>query len=230
VFGSRVDEYEQNGRLVLRDLVRASIRNRNNRFGAPRFGGWKPDEVLKGAAQMLGLDQARQSLQGIKAFAEDHRDAGGITGNIFRIINITNNVDFMEPVTMSTTTNTFSGTFTGSNLNVSSTLSNVSQNIGLLPNADQGTKEALTKLLGELHAELDKLSASKPERKQQVEDVAAATDDLFEKAKQEKPNPTLLQRALDGVKTVAKTLEDIAPSVLSTVTTIVGIVAKLHGL
>jgi hypothetical protein len=226
VFRSRVDEYERNGRHVLRDLVRTSIKNRNNRFGTERFGGWITRDVLVGAVRLLWVarGEAKQRLESIQAFAEDSRDAGGITGNIIRIIN------FAGQMTMNTTTNTFSGTFTGSNLVVSSTLTNVSQNIGGLPNADEATKKELTNLVAQLHAELEKLSIASPDRKDEIDAVAVSTGELIEKAKQDKPNRTVLQHAIDGVKSIAKTVADLAPAVLSTVTTIAGIVTKLHGL
>jgi hypothetical protein len=225
VFGSRVNEYRASGREILPDLVRSSVKVRNKRFGLKRFGGWVPHDVLKAAARMLWIErgESEQRLKEIRALIPDQRDAGGITTNIGQIIYHAERMD------MSTTTNTFSGTFTGSNLIVSSTLTNVSQNIGQLPNADQATKDELQKLITQLHAELEKVSKAQPARKEQVDAVAASTGELIDKAKQEKPNRTLLQQAIDGVKTIATTPEDVAPPVLSTVTTIAGIIAKLHG-
>jgi hypothetical protein len=138
-------------------------------------------------------------------------------------------LNIAEKVTMSTTTTTI-GTITGSNVNIASTLTDVTQAIGGLSNADQSTKEELTKLVAQLNAELQKLSTEKPDRKDQIEAVTVSTSELIEKAKQDKPNRTLLQGAIDAVKSIAKTLGDVAPAVLSTVTTIAGIIAKLHGL
>jgi chromosome segregation ATPase len=106
---------------------------------------------------------------------------------------------------------------------------NVTQNIGTLP-ADQATKNELTKLIDELHAELEKLSKKNPDRKEEIDAVASSTSELIEKAKPEKPNRTLLQAAINTVKSIAEALNDVAPSVLGTVTAIAGIIAKLHGL
>jgi hypothetical protein len=225
VFYSRVAEYEKTGPHILPDLVRTAIKNRNNQFGAQRFGGWIPSEVVAATMHELWIARGKavEHLKEIQTFAEDPRDRGGITGNIVRIINIA------EKITMSSTTTNI-GSISGSNVNIASTLTEVTQSIGGLPKADQSAKEELTKLVAQLNDQLQKLSTEKPDRKDQIEAVAVSTKELMEKAKQDKPNRTLLQVAVDGVKSVAKTLGDVAPAVLSTVTTIAGIIATLHGL
>ena len=101
--------------------------------------------------------------------------------------------------------------------------------IGALP-TDDATKAELIKKIVELHAELQKLSMEKPDRKEQIEAVAATTDELVEKAKPAQPNRTVLQVAIASVKAVAKTLEDVAPSVLDIVKAIAKIITTLHGL
>jgi hypothetical protein len=136
----------------------------------------------------------------------------------------------LREITMSSTTTTITGNVTGSNLNFGSTLTSVTQSIGQLPNMDQSTKEELAKLVAELRAELMKLAETKPDRGEQIEAVAASTEELVTKAKVDKPNKTLLQQAIDGAKKIAGTLEDLAPKVLSIVSTIGAIIAKLHGL
>jgi hypothetical protein len=122
------------------------------------------------------------------------------------------------------------GTFYGPNQVVNNAMNNVSQTIGALPNTNQTTRDELTKLAAQLHEDLQKLSTEKPDRKGQIDDVAAGTEDLMAKAKPDQPNRTLLQRAVDFVKSAAEALNDVAPSVLSTVKAIAGIIATLHGL
>lgn len=225
MFRSRVDEYEKGGagRQILREEVRRAIKLRNNRLGAPRFGGWRPRDVLAVDTLWIARGDATERLKEIQAFADDPRDAAGVTSNIAYYINT------WEQRTMNTTNNTFSGTFTGSNLIVDSSLNNVNVSIGALP-TDDATKAELIKKIVELHAELQKLSMEKPDRKEQIEAVAATTDELVEKAKPAQPNRTVLQVAIASVKAVAKTLEDVAPSVLDIVKAIAKIITTLHGL
>ena len=119
-----------------------------------------------------------------------------------------------------------SGTVTGSVLNLDSTLTNVTQSIGTLPQADQTTKDELQKLVVDLFEQLKKVP---PQNKEVADAIAVQTEDVVEKALQEKPNKTLLQTAVGGLKTMADTLQTVAPSVVSLVTSIAGIIGKLFG-
>lgn len=226
VFDSRVEEYELGGRKVLKDNVRSAIKYRNALFGTPRFGGWVTSDILSLATHILWVarGEAQRRLEAIQGFADDRRDAAGITGNIIRIINLAGSI------TMSQTSNVLSGTFTGSNVNVASTLTNVTQTIGNIPNASDADKDELKKLVAELHAQMQKLSTEKPDRKDDIDALAFSTDEMVRKAAQEKPNRPLLERALDSVKVFAKALEDAAPQILSTATSIASIVAKILAL
>jgi hypothetical protein len=225
VFQSRVVEYERSRASILPDLVRMSIKRRNNRFGARRFGGWMPREVLAAATRMLWIERGneQQRLQGIRQLVSNPRDASGITGNIVNVIN-----DARE-IKMNNTTTNIHGNVTG-NVNIGSTLTNVVQSIGELPNVDPGTKQELTRLVQQLQAELKKLAEAKPDRSEQLEAVAVSTEEVVNKAKQEKPNKTLLQQAIDGAKAIAGTVKDIAPAIPTIVSAIGGIIATLHGL
>lgn len=118
------------------------------------------------------------------------------------------------------------GSIAGSNVNIESTLTNVTQNVGALP-VDQTTKEELRKLVAELFEQLKAVPADKREL---AEAVAAQTTDVIAKARQDEPNKTLLQIAIEGLKTAAHTLREIAPSVVSLSASIISIIAKLHGL
>jgi hypothetical protein len=153
-------------------------------------------------------------------------EPGNATGHRFendtKVVNINN---YFKEVTMARTV--ISGTVTGSVLNLDSTLTNVTQSIGTLPHADQATKDELQKLVGDLFEQLKKVPT---ENKEVADAVAAQTEDVVEKAKQDKPNKTLLQIAVGGLKSAAETLKNVAPSVVSIVTSIAGIIAKLHGL
>jgi hypothetical protein len=127
----------------------------------------------------------------------------------------------------SSTTNTNIGTISGSNVNIASTLTNVSQSIGALPKADQTTKDELQKLVTSLFEQLKTVPA---EKKEQAEAVSAQVADVVDKAKQDNPNKSLLQIAIGGLKSAADMLKDVAPAAVSLATSIGGIIAKLHGL
>jgi hypothetical protein len=119
------------------------------------------------------------------------------------------------------------GTISGSNVNIASTLTNVSQSIGALPKADQTTKDELQKLVTSLFEQLKTVPA---EKKEQAEAVSAQVADVVDKAKQDNPNKSLLQIAIGGLKSAADMLKDVAPAAVSLATSIGGIIAKLHGL
>ncbi len=116
-----------------------------------------------------------------------------------------------------------SGNFTGANVNINSTLTNVSQTIGALPNTDDASKEETQRLIQELHDALQKVSPEKVEDAQAVADYAK---DLVEIAKEDKPNKTKFRITGDGLKEAAKSMAEIVPIA----TNIVMAVAKLAGL
>jgi hypothetical protein len=105
VFQARVVEYERRGTPILPDLVRTSIKRRNNRFGVRRFGGWKPQEVLAGAARMMWVErgEAEKRLRAIQGLMCDPRDAGGVTGNIVNVVNLAREMRLI-PLTQASTT------------------------------------------------------------------------------------------------------------------------------
>jgi hypothetical protein len=132
---------------------------------------------------------------------------------------------YFKEVTMARTV--ISGTVTGSVLNLDSTLTDVTQNIGTLQHADQATRDELQKLVADL---FDQLKTVPTEHQEMADAVAAQTKDVVEKAKQDAPNKPLLQMAVSGLKAGAETLKTVAPSVVSIVTSLAGIISKLHGL
>ena len=111
-------------------------------------------------------------------------------------------------------------------INIKSTLTNVSQSIGALPHGDKDTKEKLRKLVDDLNGMLGTVPEASGE---QAEAVAASAKNLFDIAKQEKPNKTMLQIATEGLKTAANTLKDAAPAAITIVSQISDIVRSITG-
>ena len=120
-----------------------------------------------------------------------------------------------------------SGDFRGANINIKSTLTNVNQSIGALPDADQMAKQELQSLIAQLN---DVLQQAAPDKAEQAEAVAMSAESLVEQAKQEQPNKTMLQLAGSALKQAAQTLVDVAPAVLPIASQIVDLVGKVRGL
>ena len=117
-----------------------------------------------------------------------------------------------------------SGDFRGAILNIKSTLSNVSQSIGALPNADESAKDELKHLIEQLNEALQQVPAGKEEEAQAV---ATSAEMLVQTANAEKPNKTMLQITGEGLKQAAKNLAEVMPTVLTIATQIAAAVFKL---
>jgi hypothetical protein len=113
-----------------------------------------------------------------------------------------------------------SGDFRGSNVNVGSTLSNVTQSINSMPHGDAAEKQQLKQLMVELNAALQRAPAGK---QNEAEAVASFAKQLVDNASQPQPNKTMLQISGDMLKKAAENIEGALPIVLR----IGAIVAKL---
>ena len=118
---------------------------------------------------------------------------------------------------------TMSGDFRGANVNIKSTLTNVTQTIGALPDAESSTKAELEKLVAELNDALQQVPDDKAE---EAEAVAQSAEALVEKAAEEKPNKTMVQITGEGLKQAAQNLADVTPIVLNIATQIVATVSR----
>lgn len=118
-----------------------------------------------------------------------------------------------DNITNSTTGDTFnmSGDFRGSNVNIKSTLTNVNQTIGALPNADDAAKAELQKLIAQLHEALQQAPADKAD---DADAVAQMAETFIETANSEKPNKMILQITGEGLKKAAENLAAIVPDVV----------------
>jgi hydroxypyruvate isomerase len=117
-----------------------------------------------------------------------------------------------------------SGNFQGALINIKSTLSNVQQSVGAMPTGDAGARTELTNLIQQLSDELQKLPA---EQQEYAQALAETTQALVDAAKQQKPNPTMVQITSDGLLKAAKNLATVAPVVLPLASQIVEVVSKI---
>lgn len=118
---------------------------------------------------------------------------------------------------------TMSGDFRGANVNIKSALTNVTQTIGALPDAEPAKAE-LEKLIKELNDALQQVPADKAE---EAEAVAQSAELLVKTATEEKPNKTMIQISGEGLKQAAKNVAEVMPIVLTIAAQIVAAVAKL---
>jgi hypothetical protein len=116
--------------------------------------------------------------------------------------------------------NNLSGNFSGSNVNVGSTLSNVSQSVGATPRGDATDREQLQQLIAELNAALQRAPAAK---QGEAEAVAMLAKQVVDSATQPQPNKTMVQISGEMLQKAAENIEGVLPIVLR----IGAIVAKL---
>lgn len=122
---------------------------------------------------------------------------------------------------------TMSGNFSGSNVNVKSTLTNVTQTIGTLPDTSQGDKQKLEQLVQQLHALLQQ---APPTQAATADEVAEATEILINTAAAETANKTMIKMLGDGLKQAAQRLKDDLPQIVDITANIVTIVSAVAGL
>jgi predicted transcriptional regulator len=125
-----------------------------------------------------------------------------------------------------TTGDTFNmtGNFSQAVINIKSTLTNTTQTITALPNAEPSVKVELEELIQQLSDALQQVPDDKAE---DAEAVAQCAEQLVKVATAEKPNKPMIQITGDGLKQAAKNIAGVMPAVLAITTQIVATVAKL---
>ena len=124
---------------------------------------------------------------------------------------------------------TYSGDFRGANLNVKSTLKNVNQTIGAMPDADDSAKKELERLMVQLN---DLLQRAPAEQQSAAGAVAQTTEMLVNTAAAEDPNPTMVQGMSDMLKQTAQAFKNNLPQIIDVTTkiaTAVATIAKVAG-
>jgi len=112
-------------------------------------------------------------------------------------------------------------------MNIESTLTNVSQNVGNIPNIDQSTKDELKQLFEQLNTILQKIPKEKIEDAEAVADIAK---DLVENTSKDKPNKAKLQITLAELKQAAENIAKVLPDVLPIAIQISSVISKSFGL
>jgi hypothetical protein len=115
----------------------------------------------------------------------------------------------------------------GSNVNIKSTLTNVSQTIGSMPNGTESDKETLKGLIAQLSQELDKAPDDKQE---DVEAVADAAEAVVEAANKAKPNQKTVERFGNNLKQAAEDIKDVMPTVLQIAIQVVATIGRIVGM
>jgi hypothetical protein len=112
------------------------------------------------------------------------------------------------------------GNFSGSNVNVKSSLEHVTQAIGTLPDTDAATRAELARLTAELSALLQQVP---PAQAAEAEAVATLTGELIDKAAAQPRNPALLKASADALLNSARGLAERVAPVLKVVEQVVGL-------
>lgn len=112
----------------------------------------------------------------------------------------------------------FSGAnITGSNINVGSTLTNVTQNIGSIPNASTEDKQKLEQLVKQLQAELQKVPEAQAD---DAEKVANRTKAMVDEVNKTKPDKEFVEINGESLKKAATNIGAVLPAVLTIATQI----------
>lgn len=119
-----------------------------------------------------------------------------------------------------------SGNFTGANVTIKSTLSNVAQTIGAATIGDAATKAELQRLIAHLNAQLQRAPVDKANAAEAVAETAKA---VIEQATKPQPNHMLVQITAEGLKAAAQNLAAVLPAVLPIATQIADASRKLVG-
>jgi hypothetical protein len=112
-------------------------------------------------------------------------------------------------------------------LNIESTLTNVSQNVGNIPGFDPAEKDELKRLIEQLNVSLQKVPQEKVE---DAEAMADTTRELVENISKDKPNKAKLQITLSGLKQAAENIAKVLPDVLPIAMQITAFITKSFGL
>jgi hypothetical protein len=116
-----------------------------------------------------------------------------------------------------------SGDFRGATVSANAQLERVQQSLQDLPQTDDETLTELAQLVQQLQAALNQVPQEKQE---EAEAVAAATLDLVDKAKAEKPNKTSIAISGEGLKKAAQNLAGVMPIVVNIASQIVDALSR----
>jgi tRNA C32,U32 (ribose-2'-O)-methylase TrmJ len=119
-----------------------------------------------------------------------------------------------------------SGDFRGANVTIKSTLTQVSQRIGTLPNTEPSEREELQQLVAQLNEALQQVP---PAQAEEAEAVAQSAEALVGAATPDKPNKTMLRITAEGFKQAAQHVADVLPSVVTIATQIASVITKMTG-
>jgi hypothetical protein len=113
---------------------------------------------------------------------------------------------------------------TGSNVNVGSTLSNVSQRVGAMAHGDAATKAELQRLIAELQAALQRVPVA---HKDGADEVARRAEAAVAEAAQPKPDKEDVEYGLSRLQKAAENIKPVLPTVFSIALKIAETVGKL---
>lgn len=111
--------------------------------------------------------------------------------------------------------------FQGAIVNISSSLTSVTQTINAAGSLNQATKQELLTLVEQLQEELEKI---RPDNADDADAVAEAAKRVVEDATRERPNKVLIKVSADGLRKATENLTTVAPPVVSLVVKLLGVI------
>jgi hypothetical protein len=119
------------------------------------------------------------------------------------------------------------GNVSGSIVTIGSMLEHLTQTVGSANNIDENGKKRLVALIEQLQMELQKLP---PEKKEEAEAIADSAKTFVEAGTRAQPNKIILKTTSEGLKSAARNIGGVLPTVLTIATAIVKTVLELRGI
>jgi len=166
----------------------------------------------KGCRWFVITETARQYYRRMQSGEPEEEEAG---------LQLTPQIHYYAGANMSTT---ISGGVTGSNLTINSTLTNVVQSIGAMPNADESAKAELTKLIGELQQQLNN---APPALGNDANRVSKRVQDLVDEAVVTEPDKSEVESSAGRLISAAAKFAGAVPVIISTVEKITDLIHKI---
>ena len=121
----------------------------------------------------------------------------------------------------------FSGDFqSGAILNIDSALTNVKQTVNALPSSSPDLVKEIEQLVSQLHKTLQQ---PPPDKEEEAEAVAQATEIFVNAATKEKPNKFTVKITKEGLQKAAQNIASVMPKVMTIVPKIIELVQRLQG-
>jgi len=199
------------------------------RYGGTAIGaGARVGGDVVGGDQTIGGDKVGRDKAGgdIASSIDRSQNTFNISGTIRSgMTNIGGTMTFDDQVNVDMgDTTTLSGNFTGASITIQARMERLREQAGVLPTADQPTKEALTDLIEQLSTLLQQVPT---QQVGEAEKVAKRAQALVEEAGKPNPDKEFVEFSGESLKKAAQNIAGVLPAVLPIATQIVAHVMSM---